>query len=134
MDARKEEAQGWDKIYLGIDIHETILEPTWSKELSTVYYPYAKETLQMMSLDSELCLILWSCSLPEFNDSYRLAFLADGIEFKYINSNPEVKSTHYADFESKLYFNVGLDDKFGFIPEEDWKCLYEFMKTRMKEW
>ena len=26
----------------------------------------------------------------------------------------------------KLYYNVGIDDKFGFDPENDWAELYEF--------
>ena len=29
----------WDKIFVIVDIHETILEPTWSEKRSDIYYP-----------------------------------------------------------------------------------------------
>ena len=83
-----------------------------------------------MSEDPEMCLILWSCSLPELNRKYAEAFEFDGITFNYINENPEVTSTPYADFETKLYFNVGLDDKFGFEPQEDWPILRQYLEHR----
>ena len=37
-----------------------------------------------------------------------------------IEKNPEVGNTSFQNFEAKLYFNVGIDDKFGFEPEIDW--------------
>lgn len=118
--------RNFDRLFVGVDIHETVLKPTWSKELSKEYYKYAKEALKLMSNRSEICLILWSCSLPEFNKQYSNNFKEDGIIFDYINENPECPSTDYADFDMKLYFSVGLDDKFGFLPEEDWIEIYEF--------
>ena len=117
----------WNKIYIAVDLHETCLRPTWSKTLSHEYYEYAKETLQLLSEKKEICLILWSCSLPEFNKQYSDFFKESNINFDYINENPECKSTSYADFETKLYFSVGLDDKFGFDPDEDWHPLYEYL-------
>ena len=123
----------WDKIYVGIDIHETVMLPTWSAELSSEYYDYAEDTLKMMTEDPEVCMILWSCCLPELSKVYHDNFKAKNIVFDYLNENPECKSTHYADFETKLYFNVGLDDKFGFIPEEDWPELHKyFLKRKIK--
>lgn len=116
----------WDKIYVGVDIHETCLKPTWSTTLSSEYYEYAKEALQLMTENEMVCLILWSCSLPDLNKQYCDNFTAHDIKFDYINENPECPSTHYANFDLKLYFSVGLDDKFGFIPEEDWQHVYEF--------
>ena len=121
--------RNWNRIYVGCDIHSTILKPTYSTILSTGYYPYAKESLQLLSEKPEMCLILWSCSLPELNIEYSEFFKQDGINFDYINSNPEVKSTEYADFDTKLYFSVGLDDKFGFDPEEDWQALLNYLKS-----
>ena len=120
------------QIFVGADIHETILKPTWSKELSKDYYDGAKEAMQLMSENKEVCLILWSCSLPEINKVYKESFLTDGISFDYINENPECTSTVYADFDTKLYFSVGLDDKFGFIPDEDWEALIAYFKYLKK--
>lgn len=117
--------QDWDKIYVGIDLHETILKPTWTSELSTEFYENSKEVLQIMSNRKDICLIMWTCSLPELSKQYFDFFQENGIIFDYINENPEVTSTIYADFETKLYFNVGLDDKFGF-EEEDWKELLKY--------
>jgi hypothetical protein len=119
----------WDRIYVAIDIHETTLEPTWSEEMSATYYEHAKEALQLMSEHKMVCLILWSCGKPNLNKEYLEFFKKDGINFDYTNENPECKSTKYADFDSKLYFSVGLDDKFGFIPEEDWKEILEYFKS-----
>jgi hypothetical protein len=119
--------RNWDKIYLACDIHSTILKPTYSTILSTEYYPFAKDTLKMLSERTDICLILWSCSLPEINKEYFEFFKQDGINFDYINENPECPSTDYADFDTKLYFSVGLDDKFGFDPEEDWEPLYNYL-------
>jgi hypothetical protein len=119
--------KNWTRIYVAIDLHETALKPTWQKEISKEYYPFAKEVLQKLSDMPEVCLILWSCSLPELNIEYSEFFKQDGINFNYINENPECPSTEYADFDKKLYFSVGLDDKFGFLPEEDWESLYNYI-------
>ena len=118
--------KNWDKIYIGVDLHETCLKPTWQKDLSKDFYPYAKEVLQILSKRKDICLILWSCSLPEVNKQYSDFFKENDIIFDYINENLECKSTEYADFETKLYFSVGLDDKFGFDPDEDWEILNNY--------
>ena len=122
--------KGWKKIYVGIDIHSTCLEPTWSDKMSDVFYKYSEETLKMMTQDDEVCMILWSCSKPQTNKGYHEYFLNHNIKFDYINRNPEVPSTDYADFETKMYFNVILDDKAAFMPEEDWKELFSYFYER----
>ena len=54
----------------------------------------------------------------------------DGIEFSYINENPEVAGkTEWGDFDTKMYANVLLDDKAGFDPEEDWHALLHHFST-----
>lgn len=124
--------KGWGEIYIGVDIHETVLKPTWSHTLSDEFYDDAKEVLQMMSEMSEFRMILWSCSLPHLNKQYSEFFKGHNISFDYINENPECKSTEYADFETKLYFSVGFDDKFGFIPAEDWPALKIYLINMRK--
>lgn len=124
-------ARGWEKIFVAVDIHETIMEPTWSDQRSHQYYPYAKETLQMMSKMPDICLIQWSSSSRDNNLHYNMEFSKDEIEFDHINENPEVPSTSYADFSKKFYMNVILDDKAGFEPK-DWIELYAYFKEKLK--
>ena len=53
------------------------------------------------------------------------------IHFDYVNENPEIHALSSdpksSDFSDKFYFNVGIDDKFGFDPENDWVDLYDFL-------
>lgn len=118
--------RGWNKIYVGLDIHETVMEPTWSKDLSTKFYDNSLETLKLMSDDENVCIILWSSSLDESNEFYKNILAENGVNVNYVMHNPECPSTDYANFDKKMYFNVGLDDKFGFIPNEDWPELYSY--------
>jgi hypothetical protein len=121
------ESRDWEKIYVLVDIHQTILFPTWSEERSEVYYPMAKECLQLLSQRNDVCLIQWSSSSQLNNAKYHHSFHTEGIDFNYINYNPEVKSTEYADFDSKPYMNIIIDDKGGFEPEVDWLELHEYL-------
>lgn len=120
------QSRNWEKIYVAVDIHETIVEPTWTTELSFNYYPFAKEALNLLSQRKDVYLIQWSSSNPFNNLAYHRQFAEHGINFDSINCNKDVASTDYADFDSKLYINVGLDDKFGFEPK-DWKELYYYL-------
>lgn len=115
--------KGWDCIYVAVDIHGTIFKPTYKPFYSSndVYYPFAKEVLQMMTSRKDIKLILWSSTPGNILSKYWANFYYnDDIVFNFINENPEVKNTDIASFKNKFYFNVGLDDKFGFEPETDW--------------
>lgn len=118
--------RGWEKIFIAIDIHETILLPTWSEERSDSFYPMARQCLILLSEMEDVCLIQWSSSSVDNNQIYQAFFNDYGINFDHINKNPEVPSTDYADFESKFYFNVVMDDKSGFEPS-DWFELHEYL-------
>src|SRR5437868_14497863 len=115
----------WKKIYVAVDIHETIMVPTWSSELSNQYYPYAIDSLQLMSKRDDLCLILLTCSTQSNIDQYLNEFKSKNINFRYVNCNPEIENTTFANFTDKFYINVGLDDKFGFEPSE-WEHIYKY--------
>lgn len=115
--------KSWEKIYVAIDIHDTILRACYDDEETYVYFPSAKDVLHMMSLRKDICLILWSSCHRDKLAEYARHFLDDGIRFDYINENPEVSNTHLQNFEEKLYMNVGLDDKFGFDAETDWEVI-----------
>lgn len=120
--------KNWEKIYVVVDIHDTILRACYDDEETYDYLPSAKQALQMMSLRKDICLILWSSSHRDKLMEYTRHFLDDGIRFDYINENPEVDNTRLQSFEEKLYMNVGLDDKFGFDGETDWKIVCQVLE------
>ena len=115
--------KNWEKIYVVVDIHDTILRACYEDEETYDYFPLAKETLRRMSLREDLCLILWSSCHRDRLMEYAKHFQDDGIWFDYINENPEVDNTLLQNFEEKLYMNVGIDDKFGFDAESDWEVI-----------
>ena len=121
---RKKE-KNWEKIYVVVDIHDTILRASYENEETYDYYPYAREALQLMSNRDDICMILWSGCYEEKMAEYRSHFAENGIHFDYVNENPEVRKTSFQNFETKLYFNVGIDDKFGFEAETDWVKVIE---------
>ncbi|MBO4488491.1 MAG: hypothetical protein J5741_02400 [Bacteroidales bacterium] len=122
--------KNWDKIYVLVDIHDTILKACYEHVESYDYFPMAKEALQELSARQDICLILWSSCYPEKLDSYLGKFEHDGIHFDYVNRNPEVVNTSLACFDDKLYFNVGIDDKFGFDADTDWYEVAEVLNQQ----
>jgi hypothetical protein len=54
-------------------------------------------------------------------------FKANGISFDMVNSNSETKNNELSCFDEKTYFNVGIDDKFGFDAETDWEVVYNYL-------
>ena len=121
---RKQE-KGWEKIYVIVDIHDTIVRACYDKTEAYDFFPGAKEALQIMSSRDDICLILWSGSPIEVLEKYQKRFAADSIHFEYLNENPEVENSAFQNFDKKLYFNVGIDDRFGFDPETDWEQVIE---------
>ena len=122
---RRKREKGWNKIYVVVDIHDTILRACYENEETYDYMPSAKHALQLLTSRDDVCLILWSGCYPERLETYREGFARDGIRFDYINENPEVGNTSFQNFDVKLYFNVGIDDRFGFDPETDWVRVIE---------
>ena len=125
---RKKE-KNWEKIYVLVDIHDTILRASYENEETYDYFPYSREALQLMTNREDVCLILWSGCYDEDIVEYRSHFAEEGILFDYANENPEVGNTSFQNFEVKLYFNVGIDDKFGFEAEMDWIKVIEALGT-----
>jgi len=120
--------KNWEKIFVLVDIHDTILKACYENEEKYDYFPMAKEALQELSQRPDICLILWSGCYPEKINNYLEQFARDGIIFDYANENPEVSNTTLSCFDDKLYFNVGIDDKFGFEAEKDWTEVIEVLK------
>lgn len=122
--------KGWEYIYVLVDIHGTVFKPSYHKKEKFEYYDYAKSVLTILSERSDIKLIMWTSSTKEMTDKFLEVFKKDNIHFDYINENPEIRALptdpKSSDFSSKYYFNVGLDDKFGFDPEKDWKDIFEY--------
>lgn len=123
--------KNWDCIYVLVDVHGTIFFPSYNNEETYEFYPYAEETLQILSQMPNVKLILWSCTKKEYFDKYLKVLNDHEIYPDYCNENPEVKvqpsDPESLSFDTKWYYNVGIDDKFGFDANEDWEQLYYFL-------
>lgn len=128
------EERGWDKVFFFFDIHETVLYPDYNN-MAKVYYPYAKDVLTWFSQMEGVTLCLYTCSYPHEIEEYLKFFKEDGIDFTYVNKNPEAGNTKHGYFEDKPYMNALWDDKAGFDPETEWwtmlNYLIELEKTRL---
>lgn len=115
-------SRGWEYLYFLIDIHGTIAASTYTG-VSKEYIPEAIKCLQYLSSLPEIKLIFWSsCYLPD-QQEYVSDMTKFGIRIDYFNKNPESQNTLTGCFDQKFYFNVGLDDKFGFNPKTDFKIV-----------
>ena len=57
---KRKKEMNWEKIYVVVDIHDTILRACYENEETYDYYPYAREALQLMTSRDDICMILWS--------------------------------------------------------------------------
>jgi len=117
--------------YWAFDVHGTILRPNYRKDhFHADFYPFAKETLQLLSKRRDIILILATSSYPNEIEYYLKVFADNEIYFKYINENPEIDSSkgNFGDYTKKYYFNVMFEDKAGFAPETEWEPVYKRIK------
>ena len=124
--------KGWDKIYILVDIHDTVFEATYSKDEYYRWLPYAKEALHLMSINPRISLILWSSSYTDAIEKYINTFEKSKIHFDMVNVNKETEDNELSCFAQKTYFNVGIDDKFGFDARVDWEMIYHYLDDSMK--
>ena len=125
-------SQNWWEIYVAIDIHGTIFPSTYDTSAQRKFLPGAKEALTYLSEREDVKLFLYSCStLDEYTEV--VDFLYDnGIMVDSIGMSPV---THLEDamtvtkkYATKPYYNILLDDKAGFHPEEWEEVLRTFRK------
>lgn len=137
---KRAKEKNWDSMYVLIDMHGTIFKPSYLKEETYEYYPYVKEVMRILNDwyytskgDMNVVCILWTSTTREAGKEYIERMKEDGIRFDYVNENPEVSRQETdpksSSFDDKFYFNVGLDDKFGFDPDKDWKKIYDYLIT-----
>ena len=124
--------KGWDKIYILVDIHDTVFEATYSKDEYYRWFPYAKEALHLMSINPRISLILWSSSYTDAIEKYIDTFEKSKIHFDMVNVNKETEDNELSCFAQKTYFNVGIDDKFGFDAKVDWERIYHYLDDSIK--
>lgn len=125
----------WFLTYWAFDVHGVILRPNYRKNhLEADFYPYAKETLQLLSKRKDIVLIMWTSSYANELEFYEKVFKKADIKFKYINENPEIDSTkgNFGDYTKKFYFNLLFEDKAGFDPENEWVHILNLMKAYEK--
>ena len=119
--------RNWEKIYVLVDIHDTVFEACYHEKEEHKWYPFAKEALEIMSHAQQISLILWTSTYENAINDYVEYFKINGIRFDYINRNTETENTSLSCFDEKTYFNVGIDDKFGFEAETDWEIIYNYL-------
>ena len=124
--------KGWDKIYILVDIHDTVFEATYSKDEYYRWFPYAKEALHLMSINPRISLILWSSSYTDAIEKYINTFEKSKIHFDMVNVNKETEDNELSCFAQKTYFNHSIDDKFGFDARVDWEMIYHYLDDSMK--
>lgn len=125
------EKHQWYQTYWAFDIHGVISKPDYRRDKKEIlYYPYAKETLKLLSQRDDIIMFLFTSSYPEEIKKYLNFFKKDGINFKYINENPEISSENgsFGYYYDKPYYNVLLEDKAGFNPYKEWKQLFKYLK------
>ena len=127
--------RNWEKIYVAVDIHDTIVVSNYStSELPTEFFPNAKYVLQYLSKRKDVILILYSSSFPWQMRQYIDFFKSFDIKFKYANCNPEVENKNYGYYNDKFYFNVLIEDKAGFDTDNDWFEVYNaFLNNKIKD-
>lgn len=126
------ETHEWYETYWAFDLHGVISKPDYRKQTKEIeYYPYVRETLQLMSQRDDIVMFLFTSSYPEEVEKYMETFTKDNIRFKYVNENPEISETTgcFGYYYKKPYYNVLFEDKSGFLPFRDWEYLYKYFKT-----
>ena len=120
--------RNWEKIFIAVDLHETIIRPSYDiNEMAVQFYPFALESLQLLTKRDDVVLILWTSSNRESILRYHKMFQVFNVRFDFVNRNDDVPSTELADFSEKMYMNVIIDDKAGFEAETDWKDFYWYL-------
>lgn len=118
--------KGWDRIYVGVDIHGVVLIPTYENEGKKEFYRSSEEVMKYMSDRPDLRLFMYTCSHEDEIAEYIKFFADRGIHFDFINENPDVRDDMLGNYKYKPYANLLLDDKAGFHPSE-WLLLKSYL-------
>ena len=118
------EKNGFKHIYFMIDVHNTIIKPSHSKNENFIFFDYAKEVLQELSKRKDVKLIMWTSTYPLVVEMYLKKFEEIGIHFDFVNSNKDMVNDDIRCFDNKFFYDVCIDDKCGFDAERDWEKIW----------
>lgn len=126
---RDKKEKNWEKIYFCIDLHDVIINGTYNKmNEGAQVFPSCKEFFEWAERREDIRIILWTSSYKSAIIDIIKRLRKDGINFDYINENPECVSGSLCDFSRKFYFNILLDDKAGFEGPTDWTLILNELK------
>lgn len=128
---KRAKEKNWDYVVFLVDIHDTIFKGTYSNVENFEYIGKAKEALQLMSAREDIKIILWSSTYSK--NKYILQLYKDNINIDAFNRNiQDIQNTDIACFNEKPFFSIGIDNAFGFDPENDWEEVIEALnKNRL---
>jgi len=130
----KKKARGWKKMYISIDVHDTIFSGKYSSDQSYDPSDDAISVLKWMSNRDDVVIIIWTSSYAKDYQKLKNWFWdTHQIKFDYHNENPECENSEYAEFTSKFYTNLIIDDKAGFDITVDWKEIKDTL-IEIGEW
>lgn len=129
---RQKIERGWDEVFWCIDVHNTIIPGLYDIAQKFEFYPDAKEVLQFLTRKTDVVMILYTCSHQKETAKMQTFFNANGVTFKYVNTNVDVPSTALGNYEEKPYFNILLEDKAG-LEKEDWKAIRKLLEEIYNE-
>ena len=132
----------YPELFIAVDIHGTIFKPTKHTFISDdgcesvksstnelIPYPFALEALKALSIIPFVRLILWTSSNNKELNKCREVLESAGVKISFVNENPICQNNDYCNFSSKFCFDILLDDKAGFDPENDWDAILEFVEN-----
>ena len=139
---RKRRERHFQYFYLAIDVHGTLFYPSKQTKIDQngsetilkidqsdymAIYPWAIPTLQILTQTNSCKLILWTSTKSDRVNVYRKYLEKNGVKVAYVNENPDFIGNEYSDFSRKFCFDLLLDDKAGFDPENDWHELFKLV-------
>lgn len=131
---RRKKEKKWPKLFIFVDLHETIITPTYNRfNVGAEFYPYATMVLRRWTRRDDICLVLWTSSHADAIEAIRPTLAEHGIKFDYVNRNPEQVSNNMCDFSGKPYFDIVIDDKGFFDAKTDWKKIHDTL-VEIGEW
>ena len=123
---KKARDRGWTSFYPFIDLHGTVLDSSYTgDDISRKIFDGAISCLQKISRRPDMKPVVWTSSREPDIEKYSEMFEGLGINFSYVNENPEQLDTSYASFAKKPYMSLIADDKAGFDPKRHWALLEE---------